>query len=291
MSVSAPRTGGRSDARAHVGFLRHAGYRWAWVALVLSLVAVAGYFLADVKPRPNGGTWYGYTLGTVGALLILWLTLLGVRKRAITPGSWSLKAWVSAHVYLGIALTVIATLHTGLQFGWNVHTLAYGLMMLVVLSGLYGVVTYATLPRRLSSNRRESTQKQMVEAIAALDRQLNDAAQGLDETRAAAVRMSIERSRIGGSFLRRLSARPMDCGTRRARLKLRRLRSGAGEAQQAALDDVGALLDRKSAALVQLRRHLQTRTLLGVWLGVHVPASIALLMALTAHIVSVFIYW
>jgi hypothetical protein len=261
------------------------------VALGLSLVAVVGYVLADVKPRPNGGTWYGYTLGTIGAGLILWLTLLGVRKRAITPGAWSLKAWVSAHVYLGLALIVIATLHTGFQFGWNVHTLAYALMMLVVVSGLYGVVAYSTLPRRLSSNRRESTQKQMVEAIAALDRQLNDAAQGLSEARAAVVRLSIEQSRIGGGFLRRLSTRPADCGTRRALQKIRRLRSGADEREQAALDDVNALLERKSGALVQLRRHLQTRTLLGVWLGVHVPASIALLMALTAHILSVFIYW
>ena len=261
------------------------------MALVLSLVATAGYFLADVKPRPNGGTWYGYTLGTIGALLIVWLTLLGIRKRAITAGAWSLKAWVSAHVYLGLALVVIATLHTGLQFGWNVHTLAYALMMLVVISGLYGVLAYTVLPRRLSSNRRETTQKQMVEAIAALDRQLSDAAQGLNEKQAAAVRMSIEQSRIGGGFLRRLSTRPGDCGTRRARLRLKRLKSGATDAERAALDTVGGLLERKSAALFQLRRHLQTRTLLGVWLGVHVPASIALLMALTAHILSVFIYW
>ena len=87
--------------------------------------------LIDVRPRHNGGSWYGYLLGTIGALLILWLTLLGVRKRAMTRRRWSLKAWTSAHVYLGLSLIVIGTLHTGFQFGWNVHTLAYALMMLV----------------------------------------------------------------------------------------------------------------------------------------------------------------
>jgi hypothetical protein len=274
-----------------VGFLRHAGFKWAWIALLLSVVAVVGYLFADVQPRPNGGTWYGYTLGTIGAGLILWLTFLGIRKRAITNGNWSLKAWVSAHVYLGLALTVIATLHTGFQFGWNIHTLAYALMMLVVLSGLYGIFVYAVLPKRLSSNRRETTQKQMVEAIRSLDRQLNDAAQPLNQAQAAAVNLSIEESRIGGGFWRRLNTRPGDCGTRRAIGKLSGLSRNATEAERAALDTVGPLLERKTEALLQLRRHVQTRALLSVWLGIHVPASIALLMALTAHIVSVFIYW
>ena len=289
--MAAPRSGQRSDAAVHVGFLRHAGFRWAWVALILSIAAIAGYLLIDVQPRPNGGTWYGYTLGTIGAALIVWLTLLGVRKRAITNGNWSLKAWVSAHVYLGLALTVIATLHTGFQFGWNVHTLAYALMMLVVLSGLYGIFVYAVLPRRLSSNRRETTQKQMVEAIRSLDRQLNDAAQPLNQAQASAVNLSIEESRIGGGFWRRLNIRPGDCGTRRALGRLKTLSRNATEAERTALNTVGPLLDRKTEALLQLRRHVQTRALLSVWLGIHVPASIALLMALTAHVVSVFIYW
>src|SRR5919107_3715999 len=172
----------RTDLRhaaGHVGFLRHRNFLWLKIALVLSLLALLGYALIDVQPRPNGGSAYGYTLGTIGVLLILWLTMLGVRKRAMTRGRWSLKAWTSAHVYLGLSLVVVATLHTGFQFGWNVHTLAYTLMMLVILSGLYGIAVYATLPEQLSVSRSEMTRTQMIEAVTKLDRQLQVAAQPL----------------------------------------------------------------------------------------------------------------
>jgi hypothetical protein len=72
----------------HEGFLSHKKMRWLKIALVLCLVAIVAYFWIDVTPRHNGGSWYGYTLGTIGALLIVWLALLGIRKRRYGAGRW-----------------------------------------------------------------------------------------------------------------------------------------------------------------------------------------------------------
>ncbi|PAL21850.1 hypothetical protein CD928_13710 [Sphingopyxis sp. GW247-27LB] len=273
--------------RRHEGFLRHANFRWAKISGGLCLLVIVSYTLIDVTPRPNGGSWYGYTLGTIGALLILWLTALGYRKRRMTSDFWSLKAWTSAHVYLGLSLIVIGTWHTGFQLGWNVHTLAWALMMLVILSGLYGVAVYALLPQALSNNREQMTQMQMLEAIRAFDRQLHAAAQPLPPDEAAPVLASLEQDPFAGGIAARLTGRYPNRATATARAALAEALGGDAEARAKVI----ALLSQKEAALARLREHLRLRALLEIWLYVHVPLTFALIAALSAHIISVFFYW
>jgi hypothetical protein len=267
----------------HVSFLKHKGFRWLWIALALCGASIAGYLMIDQQPRPNGGTWYGYTLGTIGFGLILWLSLLGVRKRRINPGVWSLKAWTSAHVYLGLALIVVGTLHTGFQIGWNVHTLAYVLMLLVIATGIYGVVVYATLPQSLSANRKEMTRAQMLEALTALDRQLESAAQPLARAESDLVIAALGQDVFYGGALARLTASYPGCKTAQA-LK------GMGTGSEAEAR-VAALLEKRREQLAQIRGALRIRALLEIWLFVHIPLTIALIAALTAHVISVFYYW
>ena len=271
----------------HEGFLRHANGRWARVAALVCLVAILIYVIDDPQPRAEGDTVYGYTLGTIGALLILWLTALGIRKRTMTRGRWSLKGWTSAHVWLGLALAVIGTLHTGFHFGWNVHTLAYALMMLVIVSGLFGVTAYALLPARLSENRGELTERQMLEALRALDRQLHAAAQPLGGKAAALVRASLDEDVFAGGLRARLAPGEPHGATAIARHAI----AGAGREPAEAITRVRALLGEKQALIARIHRHLRLRALLEIWLYVHVPATIALIAALIAHVVSVFFYW
>ena len=271
----------------HVSFLKYKKYRWLWIALLLCVVTGLGYALIDQEPRPNGGSWYGYTLGTIGLALIVWLSLLGVRKRNISTGQWSLKAWTSAHVYLGLALIVVGTLHTGFQIGWNVHTLAYVLMLLVIITGIYGVIVYATLPSTLSSNRKEMTRAQMLDTLTALDRQLESAAQPLDRSQSDLVISALGQDVFYGGALARLTGAYPGCATTRALKSFPETGGSAGEAEER----VRTLLTKRSDQLGQIRRHLRLRALLEVWLFIHIPATIALLAALLAHVVSVFYYW
>ncbi|QLC21311.1 hypothetical protein HFP51_03380 [Parasphingopyxis sp. CP4] len=284
-------SGAVSEAAQHEGFLRYRAGYWGKMALGISITLILIYLLIDIEPRHNGGTWLGYTLGTVGVGLIIWLTLLGVRKRAMTPGRWSLKAWTSAHVYLGLSLLVIGTLHTGFQLGWNVHTLAWVLMMIVILSGIFGITVYSILPRQLSSNRDETTEAQMLETVSDIDRQLFDAAQPLDAEAAAIVQEALDETAFDGGLRQRLSGKYRGGGTARALSIFRSLSSAGGHPQDELYDRLEALLSRKLAAVMRIRRHLRLKAMLQIWLYIHVPVTFGLLAALSAHIISVFFYW
>lgn len=294
--ASAARKRGEAERRRdadHESFLAHANYRWLKVALVGTLAVVGGYVMADIQPRPNGGSWYGYTLGTIGAGLILWLSWLGVRKRRMTPGSWSLKGWTSAHVYLGLLLAVVGTFHTGFQLGYNVHTLAWGLMLLVIVSGLYGITVYATLPEKLSANRGEMTREQMIESLAAIDRQLETAAQPLSREDADCVIGALEHDPFRAGVWARLRGRQRRDPTAQALAHISTSRAWDAEASDdnSAQQRVRALLGRRQSQIAQIRRHMRIKALLEIWLYLHVPLTIALIAALIAHVISVFYYW
>jgi hypothetical protein len=267
----------------HAGFLSHRRYLWAWVGLGLSLAAILLTLLDDPWPRPNGGTALGLALGTLGAGLIVWLSLLGIRKRRYSDGVWSLKAWVSAHVWLGLSLLVIATLHAGFQFGWNVHTLAYGLMVVVILSGIWGVILYQRLPRRLSDVRAEASERAMAAALAENARALRTAARPLMDREAALVEEAAAGPIVGRSLLARMTGTVARCGTARALAGIDREDPDTAQAY--------VLLEQRAVLLRQVRGVAALKTRLQAWLLVHVPMTFALLAALLAHILAVFFYW
>ena len=291
--MAGARTSQRRKTSTHEAFWRHQGFLWAKIAVALCVALVALYFLdaPHVRPGPGGGTALGYGLGTLGAGLIVWLAALGIRKRKITAGHYSLKAWVSAHVYLGLSLIVIATLHTAFHFGWNVHTLAYGLMLLVIASGAVGVWAYVTLPNALSDNRGETTRKQMLALIEEIDTQMHEAAQPLSREDAAIVRLSLEQTEIGGGFWRRLLERYDDGATAEALRRLQPARARASGEIATALERIDGMMRRKAEVLVRARKQMHITALLEVWLFIHIPSTFALLAALSVHIVSVFLDW
>lgn len=188
----------------HESILAFRKRRYFWVALVVTGLAILAYWIDDPQEPANGGTVLGYTLGTIAALLIVWLTWFGVRKRRYGSTLGTVQGWLSAHVYLGIALLVIVLLHAGFQFGLNVHTLAFVLMVLVMSSGLYGVFIYMKYPARMSDNRGGASRPELLDQLEDIDRRSQRVAADLPADYQELVASGVSRTQLGSTLWSRL---------------------------------------------------------------------------------------
>ncbi len=218
----------------------------------------------------------------------------------------STKSWTSAHVYLGTALLVIATLHSSAQMGWNIHTLAYLLMWIVVLSGMFGAWAYLILPRRLSQLRGGGTRSELFAQLLELDRQVRDLADRAGGTDIAIAMISaVERTAIGGGVIAQLFSRDgsmyipgqdaklqANADQRALIAQLAQRTPRADKRQEATLlQEAVVLVSRRQSLLRMIRRDIRLQGWLRAWLYLHIPLTAALLVALVIHIFSTFLYW
>jgi hypothetical protein len=291
--------------------LRYRGARYSWWATGVAAVSAAIYATQGGRQQPGGSTWQGYVLGTAGALLIIWLALLGVRKRRYRSPLGSVQGWTSAHVWLGLALVLVATLHCAGRFGWNVHTLAYALMCIVVASGIVGVYVYLATPRQLAANSNGLSRPALFAELFELDRAGRELARACGPAVNIAVRSSIERTSMGGGVLRQLlgvdrslflytdpaadAAAATVAGNTDQRAVIDqvagRLPQAAKRAEVPNLQALLVLLCRRQAVLRRIRQDIRLQAWLRLWLYIHVPLTFALLAALIVHILTTFIYW
>jgi|SRR5579872_1422712 len=281
---------GVNRTERHQSFLVYGGFFYLKIAFAVMLASLILYIVDRPYGGRYGGTWAGYILGIAGAGLIVWLTWFGYRKRSYVDLHGRLVSRLSAHVYLGLALLVVATLHTGFEFGWNVHTLAYALMVLVIASGVFGIFTYGRYPALMTENRGNLTTHEMLSRIAGLNDELRNAAVPLDDATATLVERAVETTDVGGSPWRQLSGKYPGCATEAALAGIATAERNVPPELEEAYRGVHVLLDNKRALLRQIRLDTSYKAMMEVWLYVHVPVTFALLAALLAHVVSVLFF-
>ncbi len=314
----------RVFSQRHESLWVYRQWHYLKIAAALCLVLVLVYVFHDPIEGPSGSTWYGYATGTLGAGLIVWLSWFGVRKRRFRESRAPAQAWVSAHVYFGLALLLVATLHSGFQLGFNVHSLAYVLMVLVIVSGILGATMYRWVPRHITANREQREFRVMLEEIAQLNQTALIIADKIDaETHAVAAR-SVGAARIGGSAWEQLTGRyrkqgdpsKFDAFIADKRAQLASLRQSAPvvpsrpaarqgtiffvadqifsaqkESSGESLQKLLQVIAQRNAMLERVNRDITLRARLTAWLYLHVPLTVALLAALLVHVLCVFLYW
>jgi hypothetical protein len=282
----------------HQSVLGYKNGRYFKLAVLLCGGAIAAYAWHEpplVYLKPYGGTWLGYTLGGIGSVLIIWLMLLGVRKRRYRSAIGTVQGWTSAHVYIGISLLVIVTLHCAFEFGWNIHTLAYVFMVAVIVTGFWGLYAYVHYPELITKNLGNDTPETLRLRVADLDAKCRRIALDLpDEITAVVARASRATPRElaeAGRLRLKPAAISTRCPTALACGALKRLGERLTGEQARLNQQLLTEMTRKKTLIDHVRRDLRYRALLELWLYFHVPLSFALLAALIAHVVSVFYFW
>jgi|HubBroStandDraft_1064217.scaffolds.fasta_scaffold00038_33 hypothetical protein len=283
---------GSGSSQIHRPVLAWAGGYWGWRAGLATAAAILLYLVDRPDEPENGGTALGYALGVAGLGLICWLAWFGIRKRQFGPGRRPLEAWLSAHIYLGLALIVVATLHTGFRWHGNIHTLAFVLMVLVIASGIFGLLIYLRYPVRAAANLGGADRRKLVGEIVALDLECREKALEFDDRALALVRAATGAVQPAPGWSDLVRSRPvLSASTEAAIAHLRGLLRGEAALPPDVVLPLVLALTRRATLVERARRDFRYRLLLTGWRSVHLVLSIGLLVALVVHVVVVFYDW
>jgi hypothetical protein len=277
---------------------------WRRAALLSCIASTAVYIAHDAYPVKNGGTPVGLALGVIAASIIVLLMTLGIRKRSYKSTLGTVSGWVSAHIYLGLSLVVIATLHSGFQFGVNLHGATWLLMCIVIGTGIWGVSSYKRYPQLLHGNRKGLSLELMIDELNDFDSQLTTNSSGFPEDIVQLIDSSISETVIGGGVRAQINSidhskiklpgQPRVISNSRQVAALSWLTTELAEnrikKRGKDLKDAIDAVTYREILLEKIREHIRIKAKLKLWLVFHVPLSLGLVAAVAAHIIAVTAY-
>jgi hypothetical protein len=276
-------------------FLAYRRYFWGKLTLATTLVLVVSYVLYSQRVSPNGATLVGLLYGMLSFLAILLLMYYGMRKRSYTAKHWPLRAWLSFHVYIGTMTLILVPLHAGFKFGFDIHTLAYVLLAIVVVSGIVGAALYLLLPRRFEAFGEEltyplghSTDDELRKIIRQMRALAADKSQEFADACQAEIDYGIPKRHIGWGLLWRRSATAAAVATQIE--AFRGYLQHIPEAEHEAFHSVARLATQKRDLEHRMVAQMRLQNLLEAWLYFHLPVSIVMLVVVIIHILVVFYY-
>ena len=268
-------------------FINYQNYRWFWINLLFVLAMCALYLVDDPIGGRRGDTPVGYFFGVLSTLGILILMWFGRRKRAYYSKQGFLVGWLSAHVWIGLALLLLVPLHSGFQFGSNIHTLAYVLMTVTIASGIWGAFSYIQYPSQILSHRGADSSKEILGNVMEIVRDIEEIEKGKsDEFMLLLNHIDVPFSpKLSFILFFRKSSSTVD------NQRIADLIMGLPNLEREQAVNIVGLVREKRELLEKLRQEISVKFYLKIWLFFHVPLAIALCVSLVIHIFSVFFYW
>ena len=307
---------------------------WVVGMALVTVAAVAWYAVEwfQAGRLPGGSSRPGLVFGIAGGLIIVFELLLWPRKRVRSWRLGSAQSWLRAHVWLGLLCLPLVLMHARLLvIGGLLNVAIMVLFLVVIASGIWGLVLQQWIPRTLLSEVPAETIREQIEHVAArecadlerlvravcepVDAEDHAAAGGSDPDDFAVVTGFRAMTGIQGRVLETLPVYSTIPGTRELTRRFRgdvrpyllagraggSALAGRREAdaffatlRAAAPAEAGGLIRRLEEAC-EHRRQFDLQAVLHdrlhAWLLVHVPLSAALGVLLAVHVPVALWYW
>src|SRR5262249_19146378 len=121
---------------------------------------------------PGGSSPPGFIFGLAGGAIILFEMLLWPRKLLRVWRIGRMTLWMKAHIWLGLLSLPLLVLHSGFH-GWTsgLSGMLMALLLLVVVSGIWGLAMQQVLPGRLLEQVPSETIFSQIDRILVLQRE------------------------------------------------------------------------------------------------------------------------
>jgi hypothetical protein len=288
----------------------HTHKGWLVASLVIfgvSLLAY-GFYRVPLGAGSMGGTAAGLTYGSLGFSFMIFAALLGARKRVPVYRFGRAQTWMRGHLWLGLLSLPLILFHSGFRYGHGLTAWLMTLLIVVVLSGLFGAALQHYMPRVMT---REVTMETIYEEIGHVRAQLLEEAEelmkqaadgekklaaenGEQDSSAPAVALLDETAPLRNFYEQELKPFLEKPGVRGSALSdtaqshsaFAQLRTLVPESLHITIEDLESICEEERQLTLQRQLHVW----LHGWLLLHIPLSLALILLGAIHAVMALRY-
>ena len=93
--------------------------------------------------------------GVLGICFIIFLALYNIRLKIYSSAVGSAHGWLVAHIYIGVLTVLVIIIHANSSISGSLNIITFILFLVVVLSGIVGLLIYKSVPLSLSKYGRD----------------------------------------------------------------------------------------------------------------------------------------
>jgi len=261
--------------------------RWMQSLLLSTGLAFLMYLLNWHFSEIRSGNYWGLTYGILATVLMVLIALFGARRRLMNWGYLPLSTWLNFHIYFGVVFMLLVFMHVGFKLPRGpLNWLIWSLSIWVTLSGFIGLFLQQWLPRILGSGLLVEAVYERIPFLVAEIREralliAQSGSEPLQEFHEKSVAPVLRRVQPAFIYYFDITGGIQD--------KLQRftyLERFLDASEKSKLNELEALYKTK----LELDAQFTLQRVLRLWLYLHLPASLILLVAVCLHIFIVLAY-